>query len=705
MSDSKKSSREKIVLLISALVLFTSGYFLVNGDFSFNSSSNNSGPKIGTVKSVHNKASHRHRDDLSWKEAHVSRPLQNGDSIFTARASSATVELINKGEVVIGENSLVQFDLNENEKVLEFKEGNFLLKVDGKINVAVNGEVSTIEGSGSQVQLFVRKNEIPKVTLVKGQATVTKKKTQVKTELPVRKVASLAPELETKPLPAPAPEVAAQPVAPFVTDSTPVPSAPLPKEPPRANTQQFEVVYYWKFYDHFEISNKQLRMKEFSPQSVLASQFLSWGPKSEGMARVEISKNSDFSSSTIKTTPEDHLQLNEVFLGKNYWRVSYSPELMSQTESFVVNPQFLPNSTPIAKKSDIEVLLKQNEVQVSIDLQSPIETRGYIVQVSGSTRFEPQNTRLFGTGDQQVKFDLKNTGTYYARFKAVSMNSELSPWSNPVRILVKAPPAPLLKLAKDDSAKATEKKKEAERKIASIEKTQGAQLAQENLQIAKLPDIELGKNSLIVEPFGIYSMYNGSTSSIDAKVVSDLGTGVRATYLRRADDDSEYFGSISAYNIKFRSDRNQTYTFETSSASPLSMNFGYKRQLSSRFNLGVGVFYEDSLFFEQGAGTNTVSILKVQNKGVMAKPEWILYRRPDWDFVTGGTVSLLLPASMGNETSILGMSYDYGLLALRKQSWGKVYGGASFGQRFQKAGSISYSETYLQYRFGLFYPF
>lgn len=222
---------DRILIGLSVAGLIVASLFLFNEDLynRFIAGSihdDTSKTLMGVVTEKINDSRYKNSATILWVNARKKQNIRAGDSLFTGDNSRTHVALKNGNEMTLDQNTMVVF--NETQR-MDLNMGNFRFKVEGKMVLDVQGQTTTIEGNGSDIQIIVPKEKgtRPQVRLLRGQATVqvqgkprqelTPQKVEtlpiVITEEAVRKTASILSD-----------EPVVQPVQPEPVLATPTPT-------------------------------------------------------------------------------------------------------------------------------------------------------------------------------------------------------------------------------------------------------------------------------------------------------------------------------------------------------------------------------------------------------------------------------------------------------------------------------------------------
>ncbi len=383
---------------------------------------------VGQIVSQKNETLHRYKTQYVWKKTADREDLHLGDSVYAGPDSQVDVVFNNKNTMTVGENSLIIFDFIENEAVTDFRFGNFSLKVDGSIKVAIQGQITEFTGRNSELQIYTDGNNQPKARVIKG-AVLAKPKNKPSQQISKNKSLPLARAIASTPNLPSAPALAA-PVIPILKNET-------------ATTE----VYTWKLYDLYEPKNSSFIEKPFSPRKVSFDHTLSWTLPTRAAVTIETSDRPDFLNASHLQAPESSLTLKQVYIGQNFWRAKLAAvaetKNYSTTESFKIETRFASEITPIASTPVRSLPLINNITRAPISLQTSASAPlGFIIQASQDKTFKPESRQIFWSTKKDFILSFLKPGMYFYRFKTVNKNQELSNWSSALEISVFVPEPP-----------------------------------------------------------------------------------------------------------------------------------------------------------------------------------------------------------------------------------------------------------------------
>lgn len=181
------------------------------------------------------------------------------------------------------------------------------------------------------------------------------------------------------------------------------------------------------------------------PQVVPISQELRWASSQTLDSLVQVSPTEDFQLSKNFTSSSGAVQISDAQLGENYWRVSADKgQNWSVSQKFLVKGQFLKNAQPLIVKAVENVPLVTDSITVPLDIRSPVDNLGYVVEASISDKFLPSATKRFWSPDKQPRLSFYRPGIFYYRFRTVTTTQELSDWSNIKKFVIFQPDRPIV---------------------------------------------------------------------------------------------------------------------------------------------------------------------------------------------------------------------------------------------------------------------
>ena len=394
-------------------------------------------PIVGQITFLENDTRHQQEGTLVWEQATKKQDVHVGDSIFTGSKSRSQVAFTKGGHVDLGENTMLTFSKIKNETLPNFTEGNFRLKVNGEMKLAIAGEVTQINGDHTEVQIFMdKKVKKPQLKVLKGKALVTQGKAPA-VELKVNQVSELR---------APA----------NIQEVDPATQAVKIEEPKTVQTLQNadEIIFYTsQLYDFYEKKDNALVRRYEKPNYVNLQKKLSWntqGDVSKVYGQLSVNPEFDKSVRPFESTQKE-FTLDHVFLGANNWRLSLDGKNWTTSAQFFVRSQSLQIEKPKISFSQTAYAIFNQPINVQGLIEAPQEISNFVYEFSTSPQFPANGTRIQWLTKNQLSLRLDKAGSYYIKVRGLNERMEITEFSDVIEIKAARPERPNMpKLAKDN---------------------------------------------------------------------------------------------------------------------------------------------------------------------------------------------------------------------------------------------------------------
>ncbi len=428
MEKKRKISKTEIAItLVCLMLIYASYYGLQNIDeYLAMRDMDAKRPVIGTITRAENDTRHRITGSFVWFKAKDDQNIRGGDAVFSGEKSNVQIGLKNGSGVTVGENSLVVFSEFDNMAMPDLQMGNFNFRVNGTASVMIDGQLTTVKGTNSEIQVVLKKGEKPVMKLLKGSAEVETSE-QKFTPLAINKIEKVK-----------------------LKDNSFVP----PKNVILTDYKK-EDAYIWRLHDIYDIQGIMLTEKNAIPTSVKQPHGVAWSDAFEANTIVELATDVSFNAKERIVSNTGGITFRKLNLGPNYWRVSLDEgKSWSKTELFTVTGQFSEETRPRITKFGENIPLINKSSSIELDVKAPFDTLGYATEASQSPDFAPEKTRSFWSPGRQIKLSFYKPGQYFYRFRTINQDQKLSSWSDVQKFNVyipKLPGAPeLLQLSRRD---------------------------------------------------------------------------------------------------------------------------------------------------------------------------------------------------------------------------------------------------------------
>lgn len=376
-------------------------------------------PVVGQIDEFKRDIRRKDSNSILWQEAKRGDKIRVGDRIFSGKQSSLHIDLEGGVSFDLGENSMVIFSTAEGKSIANLNFGKMKVEVDGSVKIAVNGKVQTIKGKKSQVEVSVDSKQKTKFRVLRGAAEVVSESPQ---KANVKLVKNKVPVIQIKP------------------DAIVV----TPQLVPRSAQTSFN--YTDRLYDFYEASSQKLSLRDQRRSQIQRAVKLEWDTK--GIVRQiegQLSANASFEAPMQSFESEaDSYQLKTVCLGKNFWRVKASNTDWSQPVQFWVTPQPLGVLPPRLHLAASTYYLVSDRVQVKIAIEASAQLSNFVVEYSNSPNFSSAETQVRFRKTKNIEFGVTGPQDVYVRAKGVNTSTELTSYSQAVKIRVREAPMPIV---------------------------------------------------------------------------------------------------------------------------------------------------------------------------------------------------------------------------------------------------------------------
>jgi hypothetical protein len=396
------SQRERKVLSTTVAVILL--LFLVVNFYDF-SQFKNSGNQIGEIQEMKNNTRLKTNNTVFWQNAKENQGVHVGDKLFTGKKSSAQIILGKNSSFSLGENSLVEFKRINSENIANFETGTYRLFSNGRIKIAINGKIAEIDAQDSEFQIVINgKNDVT-IKTMKGNGVI--------------KYDNKVTYLNNK-----------SDFSPNTVIS------------PKKAIEEFTTSYTPRLYDEYKRENGYLQKKP-DIEKVIAATVRLPIPVSNIKETIYLKYSSDasFARSFEQTTLGYEKKIHKIFLGKNYWKYRTSEQAWSDTYTFNVVKEFLPQSKPEIEIQNPTIYDIGLPLEGTFSLNSHHKTQGYIIETSSTGRFA-QETNVSWQTKNTGSFQFEKRGTTFFRARIVDEHFKLGEWSD-IRSFHIVQPAPL----------------------------------------------------------------------------------------------------------------------------------------------------------------------------------------------------------------------------------------------------------------------
>lgn len=384
-------------------------------------------PKVGSVAYSKNDTRHKNLTSFSWNKAEDNQDVLVGDGIFTGADSASKIDLTKGGSVDLGPNTLVYFKEIDGIELPDLSSGNFRLAVNGKMKMAIGGEIAELDGTNSEVQVYLGADKKPQIKLIKGDAGIKlgNKPRDVITARGLASVLAAAPKIVPK-----------QPAS--VTPPKPVVQAPAPPPAPESKLGAVaapkNVHYAHQLYDVYEMKDQELFVKSVWASELNQPVQMGWtveGPAKPVYLQHSVSPNFE-NAPVIGPIAGTNYELKKVFAGPNSWRISLDQKTWAPASQFVVTQGPYTSAHPELNFSRTSYIIGEGgepvEIQAKIVSEQPFAN--FVVERAPTAQFHPEETKVWYMSGRNFRVPTSKVGQYFFRVRGVNEKTQLSAYSS-----------------------------------------------------------------------------------------------------------------------------------------------------------------------------------------------------------------------------------------------------------------------------------
>lgn len=407
----KKSRIDAIVLLLAIL-----GFFCSLGGFVFSGVDQDDSTiaAVGRVVWMNNDIRRKSASQLAWSPMRVKQGLGLGDSIFTGEKSGSRIDLVSGGSIDLGENTLITFTTIDGIRLPDLAGGNFRLRVNGPMRVAVGGRVFDLDGNGGEVQVYVSPEGRPVFrSLTPGVAL---------------QLRSGGRRLS----------LGHEPSEAFAQDAE--------EHRIRAMEPDTKIAVTARFDDFYQGDGIEWRKRTAPPERSAVPTKLSWSARPEGtLVELQVARDPSFAERLAEAqTTDGSFVVPNAFFGDTYWRLStdgksWSPSYRVHVvrESWAAPPEMFSERTSLelfagAARTDVFFRMDPGAAFVVVEAAASPDFRADATQVTILKAGEPL----------ALTFD--RPGDFFYRARVMDAERKISDPSKTVMVSVRRPAPPVL---------------------------------------------------------------------------------------------------------------------------------------------------------------------------------------------------------------------------------------------------------------------
>lgn len=387
------------------------------------------GVPLAEVKDIQNELRYKHASSVFWDQAAKTQKLYNGSEIFTGSSSQALIEMKNKDQIRVPQETLLR--ITEDAKspgqlVLNLEKGS--LRIEGSkdskgLKLRVGSESLEFSPQGA-FGLFVKKDENGELSVSVASGSLSVKNGDQKKSLGVGQ----AIRLKTSAVEATAPP--SQSVSPTTADSKSSGTVEAGASEQKIPKVQWTDLEGTKIDLIYPPSNKILYGQGL--------EFFKWKAPGSKKLELEYSKSSDFMTDTQKVDVSglsDSVIPRDLQTGEYFWRVvSFDNEIPQFSETWSFRVEGLKGSE--AQPAQL-VFKERGKWNLVVPVKDARPQEKYHFQVSKRKDFSEIYDEYEGSAPLRTL--IEEPGEFHVRLRKAFNGGAYSDWSKPVQQTVRPP--------------------------------------------------------------------------------------------------------------------------------------------------------------------------------------------------------------------------------------------------------------------------
>lgn len=380
--------------------------------------------RLGKITSLKNDIRQKNQNGLTWKELQKESDLYLGDSIFNGENSRSRAELADGSKIDLEQNSLITFSKINEIEIPNLAFGNFKLAVNGKMKIAINGEVTEIDGHGAEIEIVLNDKHAPQIKLKKGTAKVSLRGKHHNLEK--EKLVSIDEKRSRKKI-----------------------AESLHVAPPEFSLGT-EFFRKDELYDFYDLVNLELRLRKERRQLVSFTTSLDLekvGLEMEHQVlHAEIAPEPNFIHvGWLGELKKPLLQIQKSYIGENYVRLSRDGQIWGSARKYQLT------SLPLEQKPPELMLLPSTTIRILQDsgqiLLRPVYNQNFlssaIIEVSESENFAPSKTQVFISKNEGTELAITEAKMLFVRLRGMNQQGEVTGYGPVTQLRIEKPEWPL----------------------------------------------------------------------------------------------------------------------------------------------------------------------------------------------------------------------------------------------------------------------
>lgn len=211
-------------------------------------------------------------------------------------------------------------------------------------------------------------------------------------------------------------------------------------------------------------------------------------------------------------------------------------------------------------------------------------------------------------------------------------------------------------------------------------------------------------NKFGIEPIGLYALLILETSSVRARVVSDLSKGVKIYLAHYLQSSIEYHYAAKLILMHMHDDVNRN-TISNNTLNLISLEGGARYYQNPSLYYDLGGSLEESMFAETLPSSTLLNMVKAMTPRVKLAVNTLILEYQKWRWQGQAEAVLVGPAGLPSGATQIAFGYSLSTTISYKLRAGRIYYGADFSGLTTSNSTYKYNYQSLEHAVGFYYLF
>lgn len=407
-------------------------------NFIFKNRWSRSSADYAKIVHLENEVFYRNIDSQSWESAKKLKYAREGDSLLTGDASQLSLSCKDGLDIVMHESSIIHLVHLGQGTISDFQEGHFSLILNDRLYFAINGKYNEVIGKNAHIEVFVKRNESPKIYKTQGEAQVI---TEDGKEIPIPVEANFTQS-----------KLAQSKAFEFPNSAQKnIPPPPLLV----TSTQAKPLIHIDEFADFYENTKDGIRFvpeKRSQFNQAWSSSFTFQGDAPKKIY-AQLAPTEEFTSELMTATTsgeQSQITFNQFQLGHYFIRYSADEINWGPSQELIFKNQPLSTEGPTlhlinktTSSNKIPILNETIDIKIQASSSASIpDLEATLVEVSSNGDFNPAYTNIILTKKNLAQWTMGDSSLLYVRARSINKYQQITSYGPTIILDVVKPEWP-----------------------------------------------------------------------------------------------------------------------------------------------------------------------------------------------------------------------------------------------------------------------